>query len=426
MRTEEAVVWIRRWLTLAVLWSAIALPTAFGQAITPMELQDPKMQRLQQLHLQTLMLIGKQIEEHKFPYAFYLCRTLDVDVAKMQAADLRSIRFESYQRKTVLSITGNYYASYSAERMDDDARLKETFRQVIVPILQAEAPHFPDDSEFSAFAIEVSHHVRRQAMGMSSEVPENVVVIIPVSAAQRFVDAKNDDEKQSAILDAEIFLNGEPQSLWLREGAPPEEWKERNPPRTAQAQTASLISAPASPPAANPSYVSNALLKTTSARIITPESLAGLQRQNQDAIDRMRTALDSEAHFVAYAPPPAFIGFRQGSYLQLATTTPLEVASASSRYKLAALAFDEHISHLIRPLLDYFPPDVDFDGVDFSTSIHVQGDSKGEAVEFFLPYRLMKCFASYDCTGQQLLDAGTVIINGERAALDLQVAEGKN
>lgn len=417
---------IRRSLAVGTLLVAISSRAAFGQAITPMELQDPKMQHLQQRHLQTLMLIGKQIEEHKYPYSFYLCRTLDVDVAKIQAADLRSIRFESYQRKTVLSITGNYYASYSAERMDDDARLKETFRQVVVPILQAEAPHFPDDSEFSAFAIEVSHHVRRKAMGMSSEVPENVAVIIPVGAAQKFVDAKNDDERQSAILDAEIFLNGEPQSLWLREGAPPEEWKERNPPRAAQVQSVSLNNAPASTSAANPTYVSNALLKPAPARIITPEALAGLQRQNQDSIDRMKTGLDPEAHFVAYAPPPSFIGFRQGSYLQLSTSTPLEAAPASSRYKLAALAFDEHISHLIRPLLDYFPSDADFDGVDFSTSIHVAGDSKSESVEFFLPYRLMKCFASYDCTGQQLLDAGTVIINGERAALDLQIAEGKN
>jgi hypothetical protein len=417
--------WIRRSLAVSALLIAISSQAAFGQAITPMELQDPKMQHLQQRHLQTLMLIGKQIEEHKYPYPFYLCRTLDVDIAKIQAADLRSIRFESYQHKTVLSITGNYYASYSAERMDTDARLKETFRQVVVPILQAEAQHFPDDSEFSGFAIEVSHHVRRKAMGMSSEVPENVAVIIPVGAAQKFVDAKTDDEKQSAILDAEIFLNGEPQSLWLREGAPPEEWKDRNPPRAAQLQAVSLNNLPASASATNFASVSNALLKPVPARIITPESLAGLQRQNQDSIDRMRTGLDSEAHFVPYAPPPSFIGFRQGSYLQLSTSTPLD-AAASSRYKLAALAFDEHISHLIRPLLDYFPADVDFDGVDFSTSIHVAGDSKSESVEFFLTYRLMKCFASYDCTGQQLLDAGTVIINGERAALDLQIAEGKN
>jgi hypothetical protein len=135
--------------------------------------------------------------------------------------------------------------------------------------------------------------------------------------------------------------------------------------------------------------------------------------------------MDPEAHFFSYAPP-SFIGFRQGSYLQLSTSTPLEADPATARYKLAALAFDEHISHLIRPLLDYFPGDVEFDGVDFSTSIRVAANDKSEAVEFFFPYRVMRCFASYDCTGQQLLDSGTVIINGERAALDLQVAEGKN
>ena len=35
----------------------------------------------------------------------------------------------------------------------------------------------------------------------------------------------------------------------------------------------------------------------------------------------------------------------------------------------------------------------------------------------------IRCFAEYDCTGQQLIDAGIVLINGERAGLDLQTAE---
>jgi hypothetical protein len=416
---------MKRSTGIGILLLVVSARIVLAQAITPLELQDPKMQHLQQRHLQTLMLIGKEIEEHKFPYPFFLCRTLDVDMAKLQAADLRSIRFDAYQHRTVLAITGNYYASYSAERMDDDARLKATFREVIQPILRAEAPHFPDDSEFSAFAIEVSHHVRRRAMGITLEVPENVAFIIPIDAAQKFVDAKNDDDKQAAILDAEIYLNGEARSLWLRDGAPPEEWKENNPPRSAaQLQMVAATPVPAAT-TGNSSYVSNALLKPAPPRIISPESLAGLQRQNQDSIDRMLKAMDSEAHFFPYAPP-SFIGFRQSSYLQLSTSTPLEADPTTSRYKLAALAFDEHISHLIRPLLNYFPQDVEFDGVDFSTSIHLPGDGKSEAVEFFFPYRVMRCFASYDCTGQQLLDAGTVIINGERAALDLQVAEGKN
>jgi len=396
---------------------------AVAQVVTPMELPEPRMQHLQQRHLETLMAIGREIEQHKFAYPFYLCRTLDVDLDKVQVADQRSIRFEAYRQKTVLAITGNYYASYSAQRMDEDARLKETFSQVIVPILQAEVPRFPDDSEFAAFAIEVSHHVRRKVMGMSSEAPENVALIMPVTAAQKFVDAKSDEQKQAALLDGELFLNGEAHSLWLGQGAPPEEWKDR-PPREAAPLPVAATSAPAASPALA-ATVSAALLNPTPARIITPEALAGLQRQNQDAIDRMVAALDPQAHFFPYAPP-SFIGFRQGTYLQLSTTTALEAAATSSRYKLAALAFDEHISHLIRPLLDYFSPAVQFDGVDFSTTIRLPGGEKSEAVEFFLPYRMMRCFANYDCTGQQLLDAGTVVVDGERAALDLQIAEGKN
>jgi hypothetical protein len=62
-------------------------------------------------------------------------------------------------------------------------------------------------------------------------------------------------------------------------------------------------------------------------------------------------------------------------------------------------------------------------------SAFLTGASKVEAVKFIFPlslFRLMRCLASYDCTGQQLLDSATVVINGERSALDLQVAEGKN
>jgi hypothetical protein len=117
---------------------------------------------------------------------------------------------------------------------------------------------------------------------------------------------------------------------------------------------------------------------------------------------------------------------RHGAYLELSFRTSLDVAPTASRYRVAALAFDEHVSHLIRPLLDYFPPEVDFDGVGFSSTIRLADWSQAEAVEFFFPYRMMKCFATYNCTGQQLLDSGTIVINGERAALDLQIAEGKN
>ncbi len=123
----------------------------------------------------------------------------------MPTSDQRSIRFDIYRNQSVLEITGNYYAAYSAEVMDPYARLKETFAQVVMPVLQAAVPHFPDDSAFSAYAVEVSHHVRQKAMGVSSEHPENVTVIIPVASAQKLVDAKTDDQRQAAILESQVI-----------------------------------------------------------------------------------------------------------------------------------------------------------------------------------------------------------------------------
>jgi len=412
-------------LWLGVIGTATSLA---AQVLTPSELSDPKTQHLQQMYFKALVAIGGEVEAHKFPYPFYFSRVLDVDQSKMQTQDQRSIRFDFYKNQTVLEITGNYYAAYSADLMEPYARLKETFQQVVMPILQASVLHFPDDSAFSAFAVEVSHHVRQKAMGLTSEHAENVTVIIPVLSAQKLVDAKTDDQKQSAILEAQVFLNGQPYSLWMREGAPPEEWKDSIGPRPADnKQPSETAAANAQPATANSPTVSASLMKTTPStmRIFTQEDLAKLQHQNEDAIGRMTKGLDKEAHFLAYAPP-SFIGFRQGAYLQLSITTQLNAAVGTSRYKLAALAFDEHISHLVRPVLNYFPGDLDFDGINFTSMIHIADGTSPLAVEFFFPFRTMRCFVSYDCTGQQLIDSGTVVINGERSALDLQVAEGRN
>lgn len=392
-----------------------------------MELSDPSAQHLQQRHMQTLIEIGAQIEKHKFPYPFYFSRVLDLDLQKQAQVDQRSIRFDNFKGQTVLEITGNYYVSYSAEKMDTSARVKDTFTNVMLPILQAEVPHFPDDSEFVAFAIEVSHHVRQRIMGVSSEISENVMVILPVTAAQKLVDAKNDDERQAAVLDSQVFVNGQPFSLWLLQGNPPEEWKERTAARQIAKKPPATTPATAADPAPGSPSVSANLMKTNPApmRIFTPEALGKLQRQNQTSIDGIVKGLDKEAHFFSYAPP-VFVGFRQGAYLQLSFSTPLSVDPGASRYKQAALAFDDHVSHLVRPLLNYLPQDPDFDGVDFSTVIKLWDGSTATSVEFFFPLRTMRCFASYECTGQQLLDSGTIVINGERASLDLQIAEGHN
>jgi hypothetical protein len=136
--------------------------------------------------------------------------------------------------------------------------------------------------------------------------------------------------------------------------------------------------------------------------------------------------LESQAHFVRYAPP-AFITFHNRTYLQLSVTTTVPEIAAGSQYRLAALAFDRHIAHLIRPVLAYFKDPAGFDGIDFSATVRLgSGQSDGEgtlAAEFIFPLELLNTYASFDSTGQQLIDAGFVLLNGERVSLNLQIAE---
>jgi hypothetical protein len=106
--------------------------------------------------------------------------------------------------------------------------------------------------------------------------------------------------------------------------------------------------------------------------------------------------------------------------------TTLPASASGSRYKVAALAFDDHIANVDRPVMD-FKGDLDFDGVAFSTTIHLVDKSAStqgsEAVEYFFPTVALRRYETYDCTGQQLIDEGLVLINGERVSLDLQIAE---
>jgi hypothetical protein len=44
-------------------------------------------------------------------------------------------------------------------------------------------------------------------------------------------------------------------------------------------------------------------------------------------------------------------------------------------------------------------------------------------VEFIFPLTLLRAYEQFDCTGQQMIDAGFVLINGERVSLSLQTAE---
>jgi len=266
------------------------------------------------------------------------------------------------------------------------------------------------------------------------ERPENLMVFVPQNAALRLLGSKDDDTRQAALMQGQTFLNAQPITIWLN-GAGPH--LAANVPAgdnstDAQSASAEIVSGGnrgagltgTTIPSSNLPKAKE--LPVPPPRDTSPQALSSLQASNQQVVDQMAKELDAQAHFVAYAPPK-FVAFRQGIYLELSLNSTLPASDAGSRYKLAAMAFNDHVAHLIRPLLAYFKDEQKFDGIGFSTTVHLTGKASAgtsEAVEFYFPLSSLHCYEKYDCTGQQLLDAGTVLINGERVALDLQIAEG--
>lgn len=392
------------------------------------------MRALQEKYFQQLQTVGSEVQAHIFPYAFYFSRVLDLELAQQERADQRSLRFDNYGGMTVVELTGNYFAAYSIDTVDKSHRALRTFQDVMLPIVEIAMPVLKDNPDVEGFAMEISHHIRGKAMGMNMERPENLVFVLSKDAALRLVNAKTENVRQAAILDGQFFINGDPFILYLSDRAAQQaartEGRNQEPaasqgsgpkskssksPDTAATMRPLPRMAPPDPPPAPP--------RDTSA-----ESLAKIQESYQKMIDVVVKEVDAQAHFVSYAPP-AMVAFRKGAYVELSVSTTLP-SSAGSHYKMAALAFDDHITHLIRPVMAYFKGDLDFDGIAFSTTIHLQDKAAAaqgnEAVEFFFPIAALRCYETYECTGQQLIDQGSVLVNGERVSLDLQGAEAGN
>jgi hypothetical protein len=422
-----------RRISLLLLCLSTVIPAARAQVLPANEIQDSQLSALQQRNMDDLKELGAQILKLPTDYPFYLSRKLDLDESKQKWADQRSIQFDHYKDKIVLKITGNYFAAYSAEKMNSDQRARETFLRIVLPILQDAVPLFQKNASVQAYAFEISHHVIAKVRGVAVERPENVVVVLPQAAAVRMVNATDDTGRQAAIMLGEVFVNAKSTTLWLSAEGP--QLAQQTPPDdpSTTAQSASA----ASGEVAQDKFPSSAhvpILKPAKPedppkppRDTSRQALSSLQSAVKPIIDGMVKEVDPQAHFVSYASPN-FIAFRGGIYLELSVNTTLPEPATASRYRLAALAFDDHVAHLIRPVLGYFKDDSQFDGLGFSSTLHLATkaapNANSEAVEFFFPFAALRCYERYDCTGQQLIDAGTVLINGERVSLDLQIAEG--
>ncbi len=173
------------------------------------------MRALQEQSFTDLKTVGENIANYQFNFPFYLSRKLDIDEKVQKRTDQHSIRFEHYNGSTVIAISGNYYGAYAADKFNEEQRARQTFQDVVVPILKAVVPTFQDNTSVQGYAVEVSHHVISKSMGMPIERPENLMIYFPRSAAVKLVSAQNNLAMQGALIDADVLLNAKQLSIWL-------------------------------------------------------------------------------------------------------------------------------------------------------------------------------------------------------------------
>lgn len=392
---------------------------------------DPECRALQQQYAEQLQQIAADSAAIHFPFPFYFSQALDIDEARQKQLPQGSIHFERVNGQVALAITGNYYISYSAEALTRNARARRTFQDVVLPVLKSAVARTGRSMPFESYAFEISHHVRSKVLKVGTEGPENIMLIFPRPVADRLAQAKDTEAQQAALLDAEAYVNGDPLTLWLTGDDAPADVRDRYLARHSKDKKPATLAA-AEPPEPG-SLVSPHLLpqsdllsklRNTSdtPREVSPVELGKLQTMHEATVKKLVADLNAQAHFVDYAPP-AFIPFHNGAYLQLSMNTDLEQPAGSSQYRIAALAFDNHIAHLLRAVNKYFPAGSRFEGVNFSTTVHQSAQPATLSVEYVVPFGALNCYAKYDCTGQELINRSIVLINGERVMLDLQKAE---
>lgn len=402
-----------------------------AQVLSVGRITDPVSRQLQKQYFAQLQELSKDAGALHFPYPFYFSQTLDIDEVRQKQLPQGSIRFDQFNGQTVLAISGNYYISYSAELLNRNQRARKTYEDVVVPLLKAAVARVDHGVPFDAYAFEVSHHVRRKMMKVNTEGAENLMILFPRAIAARLVRAKDAESQQSALLESEVYLNGEPFTLWLAGDDAPDDVRDAYLARHGHndQKKTSLAAEPPEPG----TLVSSSLVpeselgrmvreRKNAPHDVSPVKLQKLQTTYEGALQRLVPELKQQAHFVDYAPP-AFIAFHDGAYLQLNMNTDLEQPAGSSQYRIAAMAFDGHISHMLRPVGKYFHDNPQFDGVDFTTTVHQSAQPTSISVEFVVPFSALACYEKYDCTGQELINRSIVLINGERVALDLQRAE---
>jgi hypothetical protein len=431
---------------LFFLTTAFVLASASSASaqVNPNEILDPDLKALEKEYFPQLKSLNQVIAKMHFPFPFYLSRYVGIEPAKQAETDSRGLEFVKFRDRTVLKITGNYEAAYSATQFTRNERAARTFQDVLLPILQTVTQSIPPDIACDAIGFEVSYHTRSADKGYDYEGKELFVVVVDRADAFVLAQATNDTERQDILNKSLIFLGGKEFGLSLLEKDPyaASALSRTKPSKIDSSSTVdtsatlSRLNHPnpnASPLAAagtSPEYSLSTGAKPDLSQakpVATQADVDRLQAQYQAQLDTLSKEGQAKFQFVDY-DPPAFVIISKQLALQMTLRNNLRFdIEKSSIYKRAAQSFDLFLAPKLKDILDKVPDDNAVALYDFSVvnslASGMSTRERSEAIEFIFPSNLARQFVNNDITNQTLIDKSQVLVNGVRIALNLQLVE---
>ena len=428
-------------VTTAVLLASAPLVSA---QVSPNEILDPDLKALEKQYFSQLKSLNQAIAKMHFPFPFYLSRYVGIEPAKQAETDSRGLEFVKFRDRTVLKITGNYEAAYSATQFTRNERAARTFQDVLLPILQTVTQGIPPDVACDAIGFEVSYHTRAAEKSYDYEGKELLVIVVDRSDAFVLAQATNDTARQDVLNRSMIFLGGQEFGLSLLEKDPyvvstlprTKPSKSDSPSTVGSSTTLSRLNRaipnaiPSVTAATSSDSASSAAAKSdlSQARpIATQADVDRLQSQYQAQLDALSKEGQAKFQFVDY-DPPAFVIIGKQLALQMTLRNNLRFdIEKSSIYKRAAQTFDLFLAPKLKDILEKVPDDNAIAVYDFSVinplTSGMNTKERSEAIEFILPATLARQFVNNEITNQALIDKGQVLVNGVRIALNLQLVE---
>jgi hypothetical protein len=428
----------------------LAVGLGFGCAcaglaqVNPNEILNPQLKALESEYFSQLKTINQQIAKTRFPFPFYLSRVVGLDPSQQIEADTRGLEFKRFKDRVVLKATGNYNAAYDSKQFTRNERAAKTFRDVMLPILQAITQNIPPDVDCDAIGMEVAFHVRDRQKSYDYEGQDILVVVLDRKDAFQMVLENNDNARQEILDRSLVYLGGEEYGLSLLDRDPTMVDKQARAksqqgnatPSASSSTSASrlirsnpnLMPSAGSGGSSEASGIAAPKVDLSQAKPAATQAYAQqLQVQYQSQLDGLSKEGQAQFGFVDY-DPPSFVVVSKQMVLQMTLKNFNRFDPEKTNiYKRAAQTFDLFVAPKMKDVLDRIPSDVPVDYYDFSvvnplvpTSL---GKERSEAIEFLFPKNLAQKFVNNEITNQELIDKSQVLVNGVRIALNLQLVE---